>query len=247
MSKYELKVVSDQQELARTAAAHFVERSRDAVERTNGCAVALAGGSTPKRLYELLANPREPFRDQIPWKKLFFFFGDERHVPPDHPESNYRMAYEAMLAHVPVKRTQILRMAGEKSNAAEAAQEYEDILDELYGVNTPDLDLILLGLGEDGHTASLFPHSPALKETERLVAAPWVEKLNCYRITLTLPVLNNGVSVMFLVSGSGKAAILKEVLETESDAERYPAQAISPENGKLIWLVDEAAASLLTK
>ncbi len=245
MSNYDLQVVSDAAELARTAAAYFVEQSRQAVAQINGCAVALAGGSTPKLLYQLLADPREPFRDQVPWKKMFFLFTDERHVPPDHPESNYRMAHEAMLAHVPVKRTQVLRMEGEKENAAEAAQDYEDILDELYGVNTPDLELVLLGLGEDGHTASLFPHSPALKESERPVVAPWVEKLNAYRITLTLPVLNNAASVMFLVSGVAKASILKEVLQTDPDPDRYPAQAVKPTSGNLIWLVDEAAASLL--
>lgn len=231
----EVKVFNDPAEVARAAAQHFVEQSHRALAESNGFAVALSGGSTPKLLYELLASPQEPFREQISWRNTYFFFTDERHVPPDHPESNYRMAHEAMLAHVP--KTNVYRIPAEKP-AAEAAKAYEDALIETFSENPPDFDLILLGLGEDGHTASLFPHSPALKETERLVVAPWVEKLNTYRITLTLPVLNNGKSVVFLVTGAQKANVLKEVLNT--DFERYPAQAVRPIRGDLLWLVDRA-------
>ena len=259
----ELKVFADPMEVARAAAQHFVEACREAVERSNGFAVALSGGSTPKLLYQLLADPNEPFRDQIAWKKTFFFFTDERNVPPDHPDSNYRMAHEAMFSHAP--KTQVCRISGEKP-AAEAAEEYEDVLAEVYGVEVPDIDLILLGLGEDGHTASLFPGSEALHETERLVVAPWVEKLNAYRITLTLPVLNAGRSVVFLVTGASKAEIVREVIKTEPktnpekepdtgsetgtgagsgtepDVPRYPAQAISPTSGAVSWFMDKAAA-----
>jgi 6-phosphogluconolactonase len=242
----EFKVFETPADVARAAAQHFVEQSQEAVRRSNGFAVALSGGFTPKLLYELLANPNEPFRQQIPWNKTFFFFTDERNVPPDHPESNYRMAYEAMFAHAP--KTTVLRMLGEKP-AAQAAEDYEDILNELFDEDVPDLDLIFLGLGEDGHTASLFPHSPALQEKERLVVAPWVEKLNAYRITLTLPVLNNGQSTVFLVTGASKATILREVISAnkkpdEADINLYPAQAISPTNGAVSWLVDKAAARL---
>jgi 6-phosphogluconolactonase len=237
----ELKVFESPADVARAAAQYFVEACREAVARTNGFAVALSGGSTPKLLYELLADPNEPFRDQIAWKKTFFFFTDERNVPPDHPDSNYRMAYQAMFSRAP--KTQVCRMSGEKP-AAEAAEEYEDVLAEIYGIEVPDIDLILLGLGEDGHTASLFPGSPALQEKERLVAAPWVEKLNAYRITLTLPVLNEGRSVVFLVTGASKAEIVKEVISPNKNPDLYPAQAISPRSGAVSWFMDKAAARL---
>jgi 6-phosphogluconolactonase len=237
----ELKIFESTEEVARAAAQLFVDQGREAVARSNGFAVALSGGSTPKRLYELLADPKEPFRDQIAWNKTHFFFADERNVPPDHPDSNYRMVYEAMFSHAP--KTNVYRMAGEKP-AAEAAEEYEDALVEVFGIHVPDLDLIFLGLGEDGHTASIFPGSEVLHETERFVAAPWVEKLNAYRITLTLPVLNNATSVVFLVTGESKAEILREVNYGKPNTEQYPAQAISPTSGAVSWFVDKAAARL---
>ena len=239
----ELKVFNDLLEVSRAAAQHFVEQNRKAVAQTNGCVVALSGGSTPKLLYQLLADPTEPFRQQIDWDRTLFFFTDERNVPPNHPDSNFRMVWEAMFAYAP--RTDIYRIAGEK-HAAEAAKEYEAALWEFYGPHDPDPDIVLLGLGEEGHTASLFPYSSALKETERLVVAPWVEKLNSYRITMTLPILNNGHSVMFLVSGDSKAEILRQVIKEEADSDRYPAQAIRPVNGELNWFVDAAAARLIT-
>ncbi len=237
----ELKIFESPAEVARAAAQYFVEQCRESVKRSNGFGVALSGGSTPKLLYELLANPNEPFREQIAWKRTYFFFGDERNVPPDHPDSNYRLVSEAMFSHAP--RTNVFRIPGEKP-AAQAAKEYEDILEELFDEDVPDLDLIFLGLGEDGHTASLFPHSSALKETERLVVAPWVEKFNSYRITMTLPVLNNGKSVVFLVTGAAKAEILRDVIKTDKKPELYPAQAISPTSGVVSWFVDKAAARL---
>jgi 6-phosphogluconolactonase len=238
----EVNIFSGPAEVARAAAQHFVEQSQRAVAQSNGFAVALSGGSTPKLLYALLADPKESFRERIAWDKSHFLFTDERHVPPDHPESNYRMVNEAMFSHAP--KTHLYRIPSEKP-AAEAAEEYEDTLAELFGADVPDLDLVLLGLGEDGHTASLFPHSPALKETERLVLAPWVEKLNAHRITLTLPVLNNGNSVVFLVTGASKAEILREVIKTDPNPDLYPAQAVRPIRGELLWFVDEAAARLI--
>ena len=213
--------------------------------------VALSGGSTPRALYELLADPSEPFREQIAWAETHFFFTDERHVPPDHAESNYRMVNEAMFSRVPVPKENVHRIPGERPVADEAARAYESELRLVFGARIPSFDVILLGLGEDGHTASLFPHSPSLKETERLVVAPYVEKLNAYRITLTLPVLNNGKSTMFLVTGASKAAVLREVIFTDKKpneklnrTDLYPAQAISPTNGAVSWLVDKAAARL---
>jgi len=227
-----LRILATPKDLARAAAEHFVARS----PRT----VALSGGSTPKLLFELLADPNEPFRDQIAWPNIHFFWSDERHVPPDHPDSNYRMANEAMLSHVPVTQNNIHRVRSENPSAAKAASEYEQILIKTTQPSLPQLDLILLGLGPDGHTASIFPGSEVLHETKRLVAAPWVEKFQTYRITMTLPLLNNGASVVFLVSGAEKAQIVKEVLE---DPGKYPAQAVKPTHGELLWMLDKDAAS----
>ncbi|HEX7332400.1 MAG TPA: 6-phosphogluconolactonase [Pyrinomonadaceae bacterium] len=224
-----IRIFENSRELARGAAEHFVALAQ--TERFN---IALSGGSTPKVLYQLLAE--EPFRAQVPWGRTHFYWSDERHVPPDHPDSNYRMAHEAMLSRVPVPESNVHRVRSENPNAQEAADEYEKIV-------VPRLDLILLGLGGDGHTASIFPGSEVLHETKRLVAAPWVEKLNTYRITMTLPLLNNGASVLFLVSGKEKAEIVKEVLE---GPKKYPAQYVQPANGELIWMLDRDAASDLS-
>jgi len=221
-----IRVFENSRELARGAAEHFV-----ALAPTT---VALSGGSTPKILYQLLADQ---FQAQVPWSKTQFFWSDERHVPPDHPESNFRMAHEALLSRVPVPESNVHRVHSENPSAQEAADEYEKVI-------VPRLDLILLGLGADGHTASIFPGSDVLHETKRLVAAPWVEKLNTYRITMTLPLLNNGGSILFLVSGAEKAQIVKEVLE---GPKKYPAQFVQPTNGELIWMLDRDAAAGLNR
>jgi len=221
-----IEIFANANELARGAAEYFVARSGEAVARKGIFTVALSGGSTPKLLYELLVDA------QVQWTKTHFFWSDERHVPPDHPDSNYRMAYEALLSKVPVPEGNIHRMHGEKPDAAEAAGEYEQTL--------LPLDLILLGLGTDGHTASIFPGSDVLHETKRLVAATWVEKLNTYRITMTLPLLNSGAAVLFLVSGAEKAQIVKEVIE---GPKQYPAQFVQPAHGQLLWMLDEDAAA----
>lgn len=243
------KVFPDPAAVARAAAEYWVNLAPTSV--------ALSGGSTPRVLYELLADPHQPFRDRIAWDQTHFFFSDERHVPPDHPDSNYRMVNEALFSRVPVPPQNVHRVLAEKPNAEDAARDYEADLRKFFlegiedrspGEAIPAFDLVLLGLGEEGHTASLFPHSPALKETKRLVVAPWVEKLNTYRITMTLPVLNNGKSVVFLVTGASKAEILREVITadkiTDKKPDLYPAQAISPTNGAVSWFVDEAAARL---
>ena len=220
-----IRVFENSRELARGAAEHFVSLAP--------LTVALSGGSTPKVLYQLLADQ---FQTQLPWPRIQFFWSDERHVPPDHPDSNYRMAHEALLSRVPVPESNVHRVRSENPAAQEAADEYEKVM-------VPRLDLILLGLGTDGHTASIFPGSEVLHETKRLVAAPWVEKLNTYRITMTLPLLNNGASILFLVSGAEKAQIVKEVLE---GPKKYPAQFVQPTNGELIWMLDKEAASQLS-
>ena len=224
-----IRIFENSRELAWGAAEHFV-----ALAQKNSFTVALSGGSTPKLLYQLLADQ---FQTQVPWSSTHFFWSDERHVPPDHPDSNYRMAHEAMLSRVPVPESNVHRVRSENPSAQEAADEYEQIIAQR-------LDLILLGLGTDGHTASIFPGSEVLHETKRLVAAPWVEKLNAYRITMTLPLLNNGASILFLVSGAEKAEIVKEVLE---GPKKYPAQFVQPTNGELIWMLDRDAAAGLNR
>lgn len=221
-----IEIFANAQELARGAAEYFVARSGEAMAQKGFFTVALSGGSTPKALYQLLVDL------DVPWSRTHFFWSDERHVPPDHPDSNYRMAHEAMLSRVPVPESNIHRIHGENPDAAEAANAYEQTL--------LPLDLILLGLGTDGHTASIFPGSEALHETKRLVAAPWVEKFNTYRITMTLPLLNNGASVLFLVSGAEKAGIVKEVIE---GPKQYPAQFVQPTHGQLLWMLDKDAAT----
>lgn len=223
------KIFADSEELARGAAEFFVTRRPETV--------ALSGGSTPKRMFQILA---EQFRDQVTWSNIHFFWSDERHVPPDHPESNYRMAYEALLSHV---HSNVHRIPSENPDAAAVAAEYEQTIIQVTNEALPRLDLIFLGLGTDGHTASIFPGSEVLHETRRLVAAPYVEKLESYRITMTLPLLNNAATVVFLVSGAEKAEIIKEVLEGEN---KYPAQAVKPTQGELIWMLDKEAANYLS-
>jgi 6-phosphogluconolactonase len=223
-----IRIFADPEELARAAAEVFVARS--------GGRVALSGGATPKRMFEVLA---QSFSDRVDWSTIQFFWSDERHVSPDNPESNYRMANEALLSRVPVPPHNIHRIRGEDPSAADAAREYERTLIEVTGSDLPRLDLIFLGLGADGHTASIFPGSEVLHETKRLIAAPWVEKLNTYRITMTLPLLNNAAAVVFLVSGAEKAEIVREVLQGK---EKYPAQAVRPTEGELIWMLDKQAA-----
>ena len=232
----ELKIFESPAEVARAAAEYWVS--------LNPTSVALSGGSTPRALYQLLADANEPFRERIAWDNTHFFFTDERHVPPDHPDSNYRMVNEAMFSRVSIPANNIHRIPAENPVAEEVAKAYESDLHKFFGEAIPAFDLILLGIGEEGHTASLFPYSPALNETARMVAAPFVEKLNAYRITMTLPVLNNGKSVVFLVTGASKAEIIREVINTKPDPEQYPVQAISPTNGAVSWFMDKAAARL---
>jgi 6-phosphogluconolactonase len=243
----EIRVLADAQEIFHAAAEQFVEQAKQAVSRNGRFAVALSGGSTPKGLYALIASD---FRFSVPWKQTFFFWGDERHVPPDHADSNFRMANQAMLSKVPVPAENIFRVLAEEKDASVAAAKYEQTLRNFFHLQPgefPSFDLIHLGMGPDGHTASLFPGSNALKEKTRLVVANWVEKFQSNRITLTFPVLNNGQCISFMVAGPGKAAPLHEVLEGDAPGDQFPAKLVKPTRGKLIWFVDRAAAAGLTK
>jgi len=245
-SSAEIRTLTTPQELFAAAAEEVVHAANEAVAQRGRFTIALAGGSTPKSLYNLVATNA---RTTLPWDRMFFFWGDERHVPPTDPESNYRMAEEAMLSKVPVPPGNVFRIKTENPEAAAAAEDYEKAIRKFFGLEPglfPRFDLILLGMGPDGHTASLFPGTTALQEKSRLVVANWVEKMKTHRITLTLPVLNAARCVTFLVSGTDKAPALKAVLEENVPAEQYPAKLIKPSDGKLIWLIDRAAASQLT-
>jgi 6-phosphogluconolactonase len=243
----EVRILADANSIAQTAAAEFLEAAEQAVSEKGSFSVALAGGSTPKALYGLLAtNPL--LQAKVPWSKIQFFFGDERHVPPTDEESNFRMAEEAMLGKAPVDPKQVHRIKGEKRNAAQAAEEYEQDLRASFRLQAgefPRFDLVLLGMGPEGHTASLFPGTKALKEEHRLVVSNWVGKFYTDRITFTPPVLNNAARVIFMVHGEEKAPALKAVLEGPYEPEQLPAQIIQPKQGKVLWLVDPSAASML--
>ena len=239
----QVRAVSDAAALFAAAAAEFKQAALDSVDAKGSFTVALSGGTTPKGLYSLLAR-----ESQIPWDRVSFFWGDERHVPPDHSDSNYRMAREALLAGLPLRDDQVFRVHSECADAAEAAQQYEGALRQFFRVpegQFPRLDLVLLGMGPDGHTASLFPGTKALRERRRLVVSNWVGKLYTDRITMTAPAINAAARVVFLVQGEDKALPLKGVLEGPREVLQLPAQLIRPHNGSLLWLVDRTAGSLL--
>ena len=242
----EVRRLTTPQDLFQAAAEEVIRSATDAVAHRGRFTIALSGGSTPKSLYTLIAANAS---GSLPWDRMFFFWGDERHVPPDHPDSNYRMAYETLLSKVAIPPGNVFRVPTENRDAAAAAEAYEETLRRFFALapcEFPCFDLILLGLGPDGHTASLFPETAALQEKSRLVVANWVEKLKTCRITLTLPALNAGRRIAFLVSGTDKAAVLHEVLEGNAPAEKYPSKLVRPEDGKVIWFIDRAAASELS-
>lgn len=241
MRAREIRISSDAKQLFHDAAAKFVEIAQIAVREHGRFMVALSGGSTPRSLYSELAGE---FRSAVPWEQCIFFWSDERHVPPDDPESNYRMAYETMLSKVPLSAKNIHRVIAENPDAAAAAEAYQEAVIDVFSLSPgefPRFDLILLGMGPDGHTASLFPGSAGLNETKKLVIANWIEKFKSHRITFTFPVLNNAACVLFLTSGTDKATMLKDVLE-EHHEPPFPCQLVKP-NGALIWMVDQAAAT----
>lgn len=245
-SNFEIRRLGTPQDLFHAAADEVLGTASAAVSQRGRFIIALSGGSTPKSLYNLIAANADK---SIPWEKVFFFWSDERHVPPDNPDSNYRMAKENLLSKIPVPAANIFPVPAENPNAEEAAASYEATIRKFFGAKAgefPRFDLILLGMGPDGHTASLFPETAALQEKSRLVVANWVEKLNTSRITFTLPLLNAARSVLFLVSGSDKAGVLREVLEGNAPGEKYPSKLIKPDSGKVLWFVDRAAASQLS-
>jgi 6-phosphogluconolactonase len=237
-----VQVFDDAEAVARAAAELFARLSRESVEERGAFSVALSGGTTPRRVYELLAG--EEFRDAVPWSKVHVFFGDERTVPADHAESNYRMASEALLSRVAIPTENVHRIEG-LGDAAANASNYESVMRRFFGDSEwPRFDLVFLGMGDDGHTASLFPGTTALEESRAWVAANWVEKFGAWRITLTTPAVNAARRVVFLVTGASKSERLREVLNGARDPSRLPSQMIRPTDGALSWYVDRAAANL---
>ena len=240
-------VEPDAAALARRTAQYFVEMVGEAVAGRGRARIAISGGSTPKAAFALLADPGQPWRSRMPWDKLELYWVDERCVPPYHPDSNYRMTREALLDHVPLKAEQIHRMEGELEPAVAAAR-YESMLRDTFrleGAESPRFDLINLGMGPDGHTASLFPHTAALHELTRPVTTNFVPQMNSWRITLTWPVINQARSAFFLIGGADKAAVVHEVFTGPHDPERLPSQLIWPSSGILTLILDKAAATLL--
>lgn len=239
-----IRICDDPEALAEAAADFALDCYSAAVEDHGYFAAALPGGSTPRAMFERLAASENA--QHLGWSKVHVFWGDERPVPPDHPDSNYRMAKDSLLDHVRLPSSNVHRISGELEPTL-AAAEYEQTLRSFFAARAGKVrfDLILLGMGDDGHTASLFPGTAALEESERLVVANHIPKLDTWRITLTVPVINDAAQVAFVVAGESKAAIVKRVLKGPHQPHELPSQMIQPLNGSLIWLLDRAAASEL--
>jgi 6-phosphogluconolactonase len=242
----DVQVYPDAATLTHAAAEHFVARAAEAVTARGRFTITLSGGSTPRSTYTLLAS--DEYAPRVDWSRVHVFWGDERCVPPDHPDSNYRTAHEALLRHVPIPTGNVHRIHGELE-PERAAREYERALLTVFGASPggppPRFDLVLLGMGDDGHTASLFPGTAAVHEGERWVVAHLVPKLSAWRVTLTPAVINAAAHATFLVSGAAKAERLREVLKGPHRPDVLPAQIVNPTGGQLLWLVDAAAASRL--
>lgn len=247
VGKRKILVVAHSEELSRVAAEEFVVHAETAVRKKGFFTVALSGGSTPKGLYRKLAGG--PYREKIPWSKVHFFWGDERCVPPGHPDSNYHMARESLFNKVPIPEVNIYRMPAELEDHDRAAAEYEKTIRTFFHLaagEKPSFDLVLLGMGDDGHTASLFPRTSALEDRDHLVSANYIEKLSAWRLTLTVPVINRAAQILFLISGESKASVLREVLEGDFQPLRLPSQLIRPVHGRLLFIADRLAAGKLS-
>jgi 6-phosphogluconolactonase len=249
MDRLQLQTFADAEAVSHAAAHQFAEAAIKAITGNGKFTVALSGGSTPKRLYQLLTDP--PHRDVVDWSKVHIFWGDERSVPPEHSDSNYRMANEAMLTRLPIPKDNVHRIQAEREDRDQAAQEYQAEIAKVFGVDpageAPVFDLILLGMGPDAHTASLFPGSAALGETKLWMTPNWVEKFKTWRVTMTRPLINKAKQVLFLVAGKDKAEPLLHVFTGPANPALYPSQLICPTTGLLNWYVDVAAFAELSK
>lgn len=245
MPRPEIEICSDADELALRAAALFSDLAEKSCQRSGRFTVALSGGSTPRRLFAILAAP--PYAGTVPWSQVFFFWGDERCVPPNHPESNYRMARETLLSKVPVPPENVFRIPAEDHDPSRAAERYSTAIREFFAPSPPLFDLVFLGMGADGHTASLFPDTNALEIDDRIAVANYVPKFQAWRITLTASTINAAHMIVFLVAGDDKSDALREVIEGEKRPRTFPSQLIVPTHGGLKWMIDRAAARLLSQ
>jgi 6-phosphogluconolactonase len=248
IDRAKVKIFPDPAALSRAAAEQFIEIANNATEAHDIFSVALSGGTTPQLLYSLLGS--EPFSERVNWSKTHIFWGDERCVPPDNPESNYLKAHQVLLNHVPIPEENIHRILTEMP-PEQAAEDYEETLLRFFSSLSDEeertqasFDLILLGMGDDGHTASLFPGTAVVYEETRWVRALYADKLAAWRVTLTPAILNRARHIIFLVAGAVKSYTLQRVLYGSYHPDRYPAQVIRADNGDLMWMVDEAAAAL---
>ncbi len=239
-----LHVFPTADDVLRALAAYFVTAAAQAVAARGRFAVALSGGSSPKKLYELLAS--DAYRGQVAWEKAYFFFGDERNVPQTSPDSNYLLAQKALFDPLGIRPAQVFAV-DTRLAPAEAAAQYGVAVEEFFQENPAHFDLILLGLGDNAHTASLFPHTPVLHDKAVGVKEVWLPEQQVFRITFTAPLINQARAVAFLVYGQGKAEAVAQVLGSERNSEQYPAQLIAPVSGEVDWFLDEAAASELAQ
>lgn len=242
-TKVQVQVFSDLEKISHKAAQMFVNISRNCIASQRKFSAALSGGSTPRRLYTLLSS--DQYRNEVYWPSVHFFWADERCVPKEHEESNFKTAFDRLLSKVPIPDENIHRIRGEE-DPDKGARDYEEDVRKFFGISgSPMFDLVILGMGEDGHTASLFPGSKSLDERVRLALPVYLEKPNWNRITLTLPVLNNAAQIIYLVAGRSKAAVLSEILGGGHKKDDYPAGLINPTHGRLVWLLDREASSKL--
>ncbi|GJQ58149.1 MAG: 6-phosphogluconolactonase [Candidatus Scalindua sp. AMX11] len=237
-----IRIFPDKRELVLATAEKIVDSIPEAIRKRGVCNIALAGGSTPRDLYALLAT--EPYKNRICWADVSLFWGDERTVSPDDPESNYRMVRQTLLDHIDIPEKNVHRIRGE-AEPREAASEYEKLLCRHFNEELPRFDFVLLGLGDDGHTASLFPGTEVIDEYDQLVAAVFVPKFATWRVTLTLPVLNGAREIIFLVSGESKSDMVKRIMGSHKPDKELPATLVIPQSGKTSWMFDAEAASLL--
>lgn len=242
INKTRVVVLDNPETLVRALADYFVELADTSIKDHGRFSVALSGGSTPKALYQLLATPE--FSEKLDWKHIYLFLGDERCVAPDDAESNFGMVKAALLSKVSIPAENIFPTVGQESDPTQAAKDYEQKLGAFFNESMPRFDLVLLGLGPDGHTASLFPGSAALTIKDQIFVANYVEKFKSSRLTITFPVINNASHVVFLVSGESKAEIVRDIFQSATN--KYPAQLVQPAGGKLEWYVDRAAAAGLS-
>lgn len=237
-----VRIHKSPQTLAEAAADEIVGVIEHAIKDRGICLIALSGGETPRPVYRLLGSP--PLKDRVDWQHVHLLFGDERAVPPDNPKSNFGMVHRDLISHIVIPSENVHRIVGEMNPAA-AAQDYSDLLKKLLSQVQQRLDMVLLGLGNDGHIASLFPGTPALREDDELVRAVFVPHLNSWRVTLTLSIINSARKVVFLVSGAPKASVVRKILDLKAPSAHLPASLVRPTDGRLLWMIDEAAASLI--